>query len=98
MEYELLRTETFDRWFSGLEKTLKNRLLSRFGRLETGHFGDCKALSENLFEMRFFFGAGLRVYFTKRAGAVILLLAGGSKDGQANDIRTARRLMFGIEE
>jgi len=98
MEYELIRTETFDRWFSGLEKALRNRLLSRFARLETGHFGDCKAISENLFEMRFFFGGGLRVYFTKRGRAAILLLSGGGKDSQENDIKNARRVMDDIEE
>jgi putative addiction module killer protein len=93
MRYEITSTDLFDAWVSRLDRTLKNRLLSRIGRAEQGNFGDCKEIVENLFELRAFFGGGLRVYFTIRENAVILLLAGGDKDSQTKDIKTAKEIM-----
>lgn len=42
--------------------------------------------------MRIDYGPGYRVYFTKRGGEVVILLAGGNKRTQATDIKTALRL------
>jgi putative addiction module killer protein len=35
------------------------------------------------------FGPGYRVYYTERAGELIVLLAGGDKSSQQRDIKTA---------
>jgi putative addiction module killer protein len=35
------------------------------------------------------FGPGYRVYYTQHGGALIVLLAGGDKSTQAQDIKTA---------
>ena len=61
--------------------------------MENGSFGDCKQLSGNLFELRFFFAGGLRIYYTIRAEKIVLLLAGGGKATQHKDIATAEKLM-----
>lgn len=42
--------------------------------------------------MRIDHGPGYRVYFVKRTGAVIVLLAGGDKTTQVADIKMALRL------
>ncbi len=42
--------------------------------------------------MRLDVGAGYRVYFTIRNGAVIILLAGGDKSSQSADIRRAQKM------
>jgi putative addiction module killer protein len=93
MRYEINSTDLFDAWIARLDKALRNRLLSRIGRAGEGNFGDYKEIAENLFELRCFFGGGLRVYFTLRQGAIILLLAGGGKDSQKKDIQAAREIM-----
>lgn len=48
MKYELQSTETFDRWFAGIEGSLKTLLLARLARIENGNFGDHKALATGL--------------------------------------------------
>ncbi len=42
--------------------------------------------------MRIDFGPGYRVYFVRRGEALVVLHAGGDKDTQERDIRTAREL------
>jgi putative addiction module killer protein len=49
-------------------------------------------VGEGVSELRIDYGPGYRVYFTKRGRAVVILLAGGDKRTQANDIRIAQRL------
>jgi putative addiction module killer protein len=93
MEYTIERTEAFAEWLSGLPKADRARLASRFARLESGNFGDHKEIAENLFELRCFFGGGLRMYYTIRNRAVVLLLAGGNKDTQSRDVQRARDML-----
>ena len=42
--------------------------------------------------MRIHYGPGYRVYFQKRGNTIIVLLCGGDKSTQANDIKMAKRL------
>jgi len=65
MKYELRSTAHFDKWFARLkDSAVKLRVLARLSRVENGNFGDFKQISTNLFELRFFFGSGLRIYYT----------------------------------
>ncbi len=99
MKYELQSTRTFTRWFSSLkDRTVRNQLLSRLARVETGQFGDSKLLDANLYELRCFFGGGLRVYYTLRHQQIVLLLAGGNKSSQSRDIEKAKALLLDLED
>ena len=42
--------------------------------------------------MRIDYGPGYRVYYKKHGREVVILLAGGDKQSQASDIKTALRL------
>jgi putative addiction module killer protein len=98
MKYTLQSTQTFNQWLSKLkDKTIKNQLLSRLARVENGNFGDTKALSADLFELRCFFGGGIRVYYTLRSQQVVLLLAGGDKSSQDRDIEKANAILARLE-
>lgn len=97
MKYELKSTQAFSRWFTGIDRTVRNQLLSRLARIENGNFGDHKAIDANLFELRCFFGGGLRVYYTLRQQYVVLLLIGGDKSGQNRDIEKAKALLNNFE-
>lgn len=46
-------------------------------------------LTEGVSELKIDVGPGYRVYYTERAGEIIVLLAGGDKSTQHQDIHTA---------
>jgi putative addiction module killer protein len=51
-----------------------------------------------LFELRFTFGAGIRIYYTLRGNQVVLLLAGGDKSSQSRDIEKAKAILNTLED
>jgi putative addiction module killer protein len=76
----------FNEWIQGLDSSIRARMNARIARFEDGHFGDCKPVGDGIFEARFFFGAGYRIYFYISENEIVLLLMGGSKATQAKDI------------
>lgn len=92
--YELVSTQLFDKWLKSLkDRSARNRVLARLVRIENGNFGDNKKLSSDLFELRFFFHGGLRIYYSICDGKVVLLLCGGDKSSQKRDIEKAEQLL-----
>ncbi|MFA6414363.1 MAG: type II toxin-antitoxin system RelE/ParE family toxin [Syntrophales bacterium] len=90
---EVRKTETFAQWLDGLrDLRARARVQARIERLAAGNAGDVKAVGEGVSELRIDYGPGYRVYFTKRGRMVVILLAGGDKRTQANDIIIAQRL------
>ncbi len=84
MKYELQSTQTFNNWLSDLkDKVVKRQVLARLAKVENGYFGDIKTLTSDLFELRCFFGGGLRIYYTIKNQQVVLLLVGGDKSSQS---------------
>jgi putative addiction module killer protein len=71
---------------------------ARVRRLEFGNGGDTRFIGAGVEEMRIHYGPGYRVYFTRRAASLVLLLAGGDKGTQRQDIRRAIRIKRGLED
>jgi putative addiction module killer protein len=91
--YELIKSETFDHWLSGLrDRNAKARIEVRMRRLGLGNPGDVKPVGEGVSEMRIDYGPGYRVYFQQRGPVLIILLCGGDKKTQDKDIQTAKSI------
>ena len=67
-------------------------------RLEAGNFGDCHVIGNGVFELRFHFGAGYRIYFSKLDKICVLVLCGGDKSTQSRDIESAKNYWLEYKE
>ena len=89
----ILEAPTFIRWFEGLKDSQATaRIRVRLRRMLEGHFGDVRSVGGGVHELRISYGPGYRIYYVRRGGQVVILLAGGDKDSQQGDIRRARSL------
>ncbi len=90
-------TEEFQRWLDDLaDKRAQVRIVARIRMAEAGNLGDWASVGGGVSEMRVHFGPGYRLYFTRRGGVLIVMLAGGHKSTQARDIGRAQRIAVEI--
>ena len=79
-------------WLESIrDRRARAAILLRIGRLERGLFGDCKSVGDGVSELRIDLGPGYRLYFGRHGEQVILLLCGGDKRRQRDDIARAKR-------
>ena len=84
--------EPFTVWLESLKNSrTRYRIVTRLDRVELGNLGDHKMLGDGIFELRFHFGPGYRVYCGEVDDRIVLLLVGGDKGSQSRDITRARR-------
>jgi putative addiction module killer protein len=90
---EVRQTEIFARWLAGLrDDRARARINARIRRLAVGNPGDVKPVGGGVSEMRIDYGPGYRVYFVPHGEALVILLAGGDKRTQDQDIAMAIKL------
>ncbi|MFW5856718.1 MAG: type II toxin-antitoxin system RelE/ParE family toxin [Planctomycetota bacterium] len=97
MALDVYKTDVFVRWIDGLRDVrARARVLARIERLVSGNPGDVRAVGEGVSELRVDYGPGYRVYYKKKGRALVILLAGGTKQSQQRDIRAALQLARGV--
>lgn len=90
---EILTTEDFDKWLRKLkDRSGRLRILERIDRLANRNPGDVKPVGQGISELRLTYGPGYRVYYLQDGDTLIVLLVGGDKSTQQNDIRKAHEL------
>ncbi len=90
---EIRQTETYASWFNSLrDRAAKARINTRIRRLSLGNPGDVKPVGGGISELRINYGPGHRVYFLKCNQTFVILLAGGDKSTQSQDIKEALEL------
>jgi len=87
-------TGVYLRWINAIkDRTARARIQVRVDRLVHGNPGNFRLLASGVRELKLDFGPGYRVYYTIRdAEELIVLLAGGDKSTQRQDIQTAIEL------
>jgi putative addiction module killer protein len=61
--------------------------------MKLGNFGDHKSVGNNISELRITTGPDYRVYYTKQNDKIIVLLVGGDKSSQSDDIKKANEIL-----
>lgn len=80
-------------WIYSLDKSMQIRVLSRVVRISEENYGDCKMIGSEIWEARFKFGPGYRVYFSEIENTIILFLCAGDKNRQSSDIKIAKEYL-----
>ena len=81
--------EPFTDWlFSLHDQMTRHRIEARIDRIRTGNYGDHKRFY-GIIELRLDFGQGYRLYCGEDGHALIVLLIGGDKSSQNQDIKKA---------
>lgn len=84
--------DPFQGWLEQLrDRRAKLQILRRLNRAVVGNFGDHRFCRDGVWEFRIDVGPGYRVYYALSGDVVILLLCGGDKRTQSEDIDTASR-------
>jgi len=81
----------FRRWFDALDNHAAALVTIAIDRLGEGNTSNAKSLGEGVSELRINRGPGYRVYFGWEGKVLVVLLGGGTKRRQQNDIQTALR-------
>jgi putative addiction module killer protein len=92
-------TEIFDAWLSALhDPQAAYRVNARIFRAEQGNLGDVAPVGEGVSEMRIHYGPGYRVYFKQTGRTIYLLLSGGDKSTQKQDISAALEMARQLDD
>ncbi len=83
-------TEVYRDWINSVrDRAGRARIQVRVDRLVHGNPGKHRVLTDGVCELKIDYGPGYRVYYTQRGDVMIVLLAGGDKSTQSQDIQTA---------
>ncbi len=84
--------EPFSEWMTSLRDIkARAKIRVRLDRVSLGNLGDCHGVGEGVQELCIDYGPGYRVYFGQEGATIVLLLCGGDKSTQTEDIDTAKR-------
>ena len=80
----------FDDWIDTLrDKRARAIINTRIGRVRLGNLGHCEPVGGGVLELKIDYGPGYRVYFGQVGTTLVILLCGGDKSSQSEDIKRA---------
>ena len=87
------KTDIFLKWLRKL-KDLRGKaiVLNHIDNMEEGKMGVVESVGSGVYEKKIDYGPGYRLYFGKRGENYILLLCGGDKSSQQDDIKQAKSI------
>ena len=80
----------FAHWLEALDASAAKVAIA-LTRLEQGNFSQAKGVGAGVSEYKVDFGPGYRIYFGRDGETLVILLGGGTKKRQNQDIRVARQ-------
>ena len=92
------RTEHFAAWLKKLkDRRAKAIIINHIDYMADGKMGSAKPVGEGVYEKKIDYGPGYRLYYCKKGINWILLLCGGNKSTQQEDIDQAKQMKRIIE-
>ena len=92
------RTEIFAKWLRRLkDNKARAIILNHIDNMEDGKMGIVKSVGNGVYEKKIDYGQGYRLYYCQRGRGWILLLCGGDKSTQQEDIAKAKEIKMGLE-
>jgi len=82
----------FEKWVDNIDRQARKRVDIALLRLGEGNTGSLKSVGDGVHEIRLTFGAGFRVYLGREGNELVILLHGGTKKRQSDDIAKAKAL------
>jgi putative addiction module killer protein len=79
----------FAAWSDGLNREAAAKVAAALARIQQGNLSNAKGIGAGVHEFRIDFGPGYRIYFGKDGGCLVILVGGGTKKRQQEDINTA---------
>jgi len=78
-------------WFAKLrDRRAQQRIQARIARVRLGNFGQTRSVGGGVQELKIDYGPGYRIYFGRDGECVVILLCGGDKGTQDEDIKEAQ--------
>lgn len=92
-------TSVYRNWINELnDRAGRARIQMRIDRLIHGNPGKHRNLTHGITELKIDFGPGYRVYYTIKNSEIIILLVGGDKSTQTQDIKQAIDLVKSLSD
>jgi putative addiction module killer protein len=88
----------FRKWFDGLNSEAAAKVTTAVTRMAKGNLSNVDSVGQGVHEYKINFGPGYRIYFGKDGEELIILLAGGTKKKQSEDIARAQALWADYKE
>jgi putative addiction module killer protein len=85
-------TSPYAKWFDSLNAQAAAKAATAVTRMAQGNLSNAKSVGAGVQEYRIDFGPGYRIYFGRDGDRLVILLAGGTKKRQQDDIRHAQEL------
>ena len=82
----------FAEWWRWLDSQVRYKIQEAVERMRNGNFSNAKPVGQGVSEYRLNFGPGYRIYFGMDGEKLVILLGGGTKKRQRNDIEKAKEL------
>lgn len=80
----------FGRWFERIDSHAASKVTIALARMGQGNLSNVKSVGSGVFEYRIDYGPGYRIYFGRDGDQLVILLVGGTKQRQQDDIGTAQ--------
>ncbi len=76
-------------WYDHLNREAAAKVTAALARIQQGNLSNAKGVGAGVYEYRIDFGPGYRIYFGKDRDRLVILVGGGTKKRQREDIATA---------